>query len=248
MSIRPSTRWAMWTTRMRQPFPCYHWRMTTIDPSRLDATSDDTEYSLSIDDAADRYAHAGHPRTPRSIQRYCAHDDLDCRKIETTYGSRYLIAAYSVARHIAQIEEVTQATGRAGSRPVAKAVAQVSSHDVVGQPTTGHDTLEGEMRPVPLPSHASANPIGSDGPDLSRPDATVSRFVDQLESDNEFLRDQIVVKDGQIRELTERAKETNHLIAGLQRMLTPLLGSGRGPREQREGPVEPGDNSTIRDA
>jgi hypothetical protein len=32
------------------------------------------------------------------------------------------------------------------------------------------------------------------------------------------------VKDEQIKDLTERARETNHLIAGLQRMLSPLLG------------------------
>lgn len=91
--------------------------MTSPDTARLGATSDETEYSLSIEEAADRYAHAGHPRTARSIQRYCARGDLDCRKIETTFGSRYLIAAYSVARHIAQIEEVTQATGRAEPPP-----------------------------------------------------------------------------------------------------------------------------------
>jgi hypothetical protein len=38
------------------------------------------------------------------------------------------------------------------------------------------------------------------------------------------LREQIGVKDGQIKELTERARETNVSIAGLQKMLTPLLG------------------------
>jgi hypothetical protein len=32
------------------------------------------------------------------------------------------------------------------------------------------------------------------------------------------------VKNDQIKDLTERARETNHLIAGLQKMLTPLLG------------------------
>jgi hypothetical protein len=51
-----------------------------------------------------------------------------------------------------------------------------------------------------------------------------SRYVVRLESKVEFLRGQITVKDTQIGELTERARETNHLIAGLQRMLTPLLG------------------------
>jgi hypothetical protein len=38
------------------------------------------------------------------------------------------------------------------------------------------------------------------------------------------------VKDEQIKDLTERARETNHLIGGLQRMLTPLLGRGGASR------------------
>jgi hypothetical protein len=51
-----------------------------------------------------------------------------------------------------------------------------------------------------------------------------SRYVARLEGENTFLREQITVKDVQIKDLTERARETNHLIAGLQKMLTPLLG------------------------
>ena len=65
--------------------------------------------------------------------------------------------------------------------------------------------------------------------DLSRPVAT--EYVEQLETrleekDGEitFLRTEVAVKNDQIKDLTERARETNHLIAGLQKMLTPLLG------------------------
>ena len=58
--------------------------------------------------------------------------------------------------------------------------------------------------------------------DLSRPVATA--YVERLESENEFLRGQIGVKDKTIEALLERDRETNHLVAGLQKMLTPLLG------------------------
>src|SRR5205085_3597026 len=92
----------------------------TDDQSRLVATSPDSEYSLSIDEAAARYEHAGHPRTPRSIQRYCAKGHLDSRRIETPFGEKYLITPASVAKHIAYIEEVRPtATGRDVPRPVA---------------------------------------------------------------------------------------------------------------------------------
>ena len=58
----------------------------------------------------------------------------------------------------------------------------------------------------------------------------VSRYVARLEGENEFLRGQIAVKDEQIKEQTERARETNILIGGLQKMLTPLLGRSSSSR------------------
>jgi len=61
---------------------------------------------------------------------------------------------------------------------------------------------------------------------MPRQGATV--YVERLENENTFLREQITVKDVQIKDLTERARETNHLIAGLQKMLTPLLSRSEG--------------------
>lgn len=177
---------------------------TGRDLSRQVATSPDTDYSLSIDDALALYERAGLPRTPRTIQRYCAKAHLDCRRIETSYGEKFLITPASVSKHIAYIEEVRQATtGRDLSRPVA---------------TSRDDLNEGNQEPGQVAT-------GRDEPrQAATADDAMSRYVTRLEGENEFLRGQINVKDGQIKELTERARETNVLIAGLQKMLTPLLG------------------------
>ena len=43
-----------------------------------------------------------------------------------------------------------------------------------------------------------------------------------------------MVKNSQIKDLTERARETNHLIGGLQRMLSPLLGGARDPSSMKD--------------
>ena len=93
---------------------------TSRDLSRQAATSDDTKYSLSIEEALARYEAAGLPRTMRSIQRYCAKGDLDAHRIETTFGEKFLIKPASVDRHISYIHEVRHAaTGRDLSRQVA---------------------------------------------------------------------------------------------------------------------------------
>ena len=180
----------------------------TADPSRPVATSPDSDFTLSIDEALERYALAGLPRTPRSIQRYCAKGHLDCRLIETPFGEKYLISPASVAKHIAYIEEVRPvATSRVEPRQVATDVAPPDNHAQLrnGAPTSS---------------------------DQSRPAATDARYIERLEGENEFLRSQVTVKDDQIKDLTERARETNHLIAGLQTMLTPLLGRPVGPQSE----------------
>src|SRR5579862_35414 len=185
--------------------PSYHPYMTD-DLSRPVATSPDSDFTLTIEDALERYARAGLPRTPRSVQRYCAKGHLDCRRIETQFGEKYLISPSSVDKHIAYIEEV---------RPVA------TSREVPRQVATAF---------VPQESHDEERQEAATSPDQARQVATGdARYVARLENDNEFLRGQLAVKDKTIDALLERDRETNHLIAGLQRMLSPLLGRPEEP-------------------
>src|SRR3954468_18151293 len=98
------------------------------DQSRPVASSPDSEFTLTIEEALERYARAGLPRTPRSVQRYCAKGHLDCRRVETPFGEKYLIAPASVDKHIAYIEEVRPvATGRDVPRHAATDVAASES-------------------------------------------------------------------------------------------------------------------------
>jgi hypothetical protein len=184
--------------------------MTTEQP-RTDAPSrersPDHEYSLSVEQTADLYAQAGHPRTVRAIQKYCALTKLDCHKVETETGEKYLIAPYSVERHITYINEVrTVANNRDHSRTDASVR------------TIQNKSLE-----------------GTKSPEQSRADATVrapdDRYLQQLERDNEFLRGQIGVKDQTIGALLERDRETNILVAGLQKLLAPRMDPPMDDRE-----------------
>ena len=221
-------------------------------------TSDDTEYTLNIEQAVERYAAAGHPRTTRSIQRYCASGHLDCVKETTTLGDKYFISAQSVARHIAQIEELISLDTRSTSRDVSRqdatpVVAQVSDE-------VRHDMRHGAT-PVSHPVAAASpnehlNSAAGDArhdttePDRSRLVATeplpMSPYVAQLErevahlkDDKEFLREQVKTKDVQIAALLERDRETNILVGSLQRMLAPLLG---GPRYDRRDDAHDADS------
>jgi hypothetical protein len=186
---------------------------------RTDATSrersPDHQYTLSIDQVAELYAKAGHSRTPRAIQKYCALNKLDCHKVETETGEKYLVAPYSVERHIAYIDEVrTDATSRDQTRTDATVRA-----------------LENKEPPAPGPA--------TNDREQTRTDATVrasdDRYVGRLESENEFLRGQVSTKDKQIEALLERDKETNTLMHRLQAILAPLLVA-----PNRKEPIEQG--------
>jgi hypothetical protein len=202
----------------------------TDDLSRQAATSPD-DYSLTIEEVALRYEHAGHPRTARSIQRYCAQGHLDCLRQETPFGEKYLITPTSVARHIAQIEEVTRATSRDMSRPVALNASYTQTHDIIRpEAATGHDESRHVATDVPHEEQGKTErQHTATSPDDPRPVATgpdlTEKYIARLEGEVEFLREENATKNAQIKELTERSRETNLLIGGLQRMLAPLLGS-----------------------
>ena len=110
------------------------------------------------------------------------------------------MASYSVERHIAYIKEVRTAAADRGK----------TRTDASVRPSENKDEL-----PNPLSTNIDEQP---------RPDAAVrasdDRYTKSLERENDFLRGQIGAKDKTIEALLERDRETNHLIAGLQKHLT----------------------------
>src|SRR5450631_836044 len=109
------------------------------------ATTDEHTFLLSVEEAADRYAAAGHPRTIRAIQKYCGRGDLESQKVETTFGHRYLITPESIDRHIAQIIERSQTNGREQPR-LAAAVRTPETKD------NASDELFAASREQPRPT------------------------------------------------------------------------------------------------
>lgn len=186
--------------------------METPDKPRPVATGSDTDYTLSLDDVAARYAAAGHSRTLRTLQRYCASGHLESQKIATITGDKYLVTPQSVERHIAQIDELgaieAVATGRDAPRQVA----------------TGRDNAVEAQKP---------HPEAATGSDMSQQVATEtgepSRYVAQLEKRIEekdmvigLLRDELVQRNEEIVRRNERERETNILIRGLQNLVLQL--------------------------
>lgn len=209
------------------------------------ATNDDTDFTLSIEEVAGRYSAAGHPRTLRTLQRYCASGHLDCRKAATALGDKYFITPQSVARHIAQVAELAALGVSAISRDRPRQDAHTHpipfpsdserpAAVIRDMSNTGDERAD--LNAPQTGSHASTLAL-----DPSRQAATgdsakvtirLEAEVDRLKDDITFLRQQITTKDDQIASLLERDKETNFLVRGLQQMLTPLLSNAQPKPEQ----------------
>ena len=111
---------------------------------------------------------AGRPCTHRTVQRNCAKKHLDARLVPTTTGDRYLVARYSVSRHIAQLNEIASFT------------PQTTAHDMPRPNATEHDRTR----------HVATDrggEVDSPKPEVRSP-PTDALYVEQLERQNTFLR------------------------------------------------------------
>ncbi len=183
------------------------------DTTRPAATDSDTIYSLKVEGAAQLYARAGHPRTLRTVQRYCASGHLDCKKEATTLGDKYFIDPQSVVHHIAQIEELISLDRRAASRDLSRQIATpvaapeldgtgertaTAPHDM-SPPVVRHEHISQPYQPQLLGDVGRPAPTEHDI--VSRPDATPpqkpdaapdtapSRVVERLEREVERLHE-----------------------------------------------------------
>src|SRR5712691_4152254 len=82
--------------------------------SGQDRLEPDKQFTLTVEEASERYAQLGHPRNPRSVRRFCQHGKLLCVETQTdNFTKAYLIDPLSIDRHVQEIEET-----HSRSRPV----------------------------------------------------------------------------------------------------------------------------------
>ncbi|PLX34446.1 MAG: hypothetical protein C0605_13645 [Hyphomicrobiales bacterium] len=199
-------------------------------------------YSLDMNEVSGLFDEARLPRSRRTLLRYCQHDKLDCTKVETVHGEQYFVSEASVQRLIAEILERERFT----------------------RPPTGADTYPGAPRQTPTslaPNGFENGHLGNDEhtpPDHGgashdegiHPTLTDERLLEQVQGENELLRNQMEVKDnqiermnGQIDDLIERGKEDKVLIQNFQRKLGMLEAPREG--EWHAEPYEPQNSRKV---
>jgi hypothetical protein len=165
-------------------------------------------YTLDVHQVQLRFDAANLPRSVRSITRYCKSQRLDATIVDGPTGPEWRISEPSVVRAIDELKRAFSLSD-----------------------TAGH----GEPRPDMTELQPSAENKASE-PDTSRTladsdrwEREVSGYVGQLEKRIEekddviaLLKGQLVAKDEQINRHSERERETNLLIRGLQNLVLRL--------------------------
>ena len=184
---------------------------TRHDEARPVAPGSDSDFTLSLEEVAERYASAGHSRTLRSLQRYCVSGHLDAQKIATATGDKYLVTPQSVERHIAQIAELAAITPVASRRVLSRQDATTS---VINDQAIWQENTKATARPTP-------------------DDATTVRDVSrQVEPDTNIFEHPYVIRleaqiekwEGKYHEQVRRTEEiqirNSEKLVELQRMTT----------------------------
>jgi hypothetical protein len=193
-------------------------------------TAEQFENPITVVEAETRFRAAGLPRHPKSIERYCRVGSLRCKKEYGANGFQYLIEPTSADELIEFLKQAHHIRNKPEQAPASSSALREN------QPANSEEQSSHTLPPAPASSDIS---IKENHEEHAGTRSDTFRFVQQLEKrldekDGEigFLRSEVAVKNDQIKDLTERARETNHLIAGLQKMLTPLLGRSTDTRAE----------------
>ena len=193
---------------MRLSFPYDRRPVATCRDNRRQRFHDDDRRGLGALCPRRSSPHA--PQRPALLRQrpspVSSHRDRVRRKI--SYRTDISGQAYRVHRRGATGSDKPRpvATCRDQSRPVATCRASATK------------------RPQNDQRQGARQPTTSRDPSRHTTSSKLEKRLSEKDGEIVFLRGELAVKNEQIKDLTERARETNHLIAGLQKMLTHLLG------------------------
>lgn len=163
---------------------------------------DDKQYTLTVDQAADMFADAGIPKSPRTIMRYCKTTILQCAKSDSEDYDRYLISLESVDKRIRELQLMV--------RPLRR---QMSRHDatVSGHVATPRDSEESadvaKLRTENTELAGQVKKLEIESFDLKVTNRAREQVIEKLDKDREHFIDLLRQGARQIGQLETRLRQ-----------------------------------------
>lgn len=189
-------------------------------PSETDNTKLSSQM-LPLDAVSARFIAAGLPRSMRSLQRYCNNGTFDCVKEATQTGDAFFVHEHSVKTAIAALKQLhdtknhhrQDTTDRAVSRHVADRVEPLHEEDAERHRPTMSDTVGAQT---------------TDNEEVSKRDTSdyVAQLQARLTEKNEeidFLREELIDRRGQIRDMKNIIDGQNQLLETIQTNVAPVF-------------------------
>ena len=182
---------------------------------------DDNAALVTLDVVSSRFIAAGLPRSMRTLQRYCAAGTLRCIKEATETGDTYFVVEQSIDTAITALKQLHEAKDRPRHAAIERAVSPHVGQDQAPQKqidTVGH-------RPAASVDDAQEPPQRqpASGTDMSRYVAQLEARLDEKDEEIEFLREELIDRRGQIRDMKGIIDGQNQLLETIQTNVAPIF-------------------------
>ena len=176
---------------------------------------------MTLDGVAARFIAAGLPRSMRTLQRYCANGTLECVKEATDTGDTYFVVEQSIGTAITALKQLHEAKDRPRHAATNRAVTGHVIHDQASQidgdtdgprPTAPADDTQGTWQRQP-----------TSGTDVSRHVAQLEARLEEKDEEIEFLREELIDRRGQIRDMKGIIDGQNQLLETIQTNVAPIF-------------------------
>jgi hypothetical protein len=184
------------------------------DITRHDALRRDTSrHTLTIKQTAELFAKHGAPRSPRSIQRFCDQENIDCIRVKGDKTERYFVDPVSVERYAQELKQLEN---------ISHIGAEVTRHDASQHDTSRHDATPDSVAPnVTKHTHDTADESVEL---LSRIDVLDKENL-QLKIDRaakeQFIGQMLDDRRAWLAQLTEQSREIGRLEMEVQQLAAP---------------------------
>ncbi len=214
--------------RQARPTPSYRdavrHRQSETDMSRADAPL------VTLDVVSHRFIPAGLPRSIRTLQRYCANGTLDCVKEVTDTGDTYFVTETSIDPAITslrQLHEAKKQQRQGATEPgVSDDVAQVFPPTELGDHVGPSPSQPDDGAEKNKERHGASND------DMSDAVAQLKERLNEKDEEIAFLREELIDRRGQIKDMKGIIDGQNQLLEVIQRNVAPIFKSLASTVEQ----------------
>jgi len=176
---------------------------------------------LPLDTVAARFTAAGLPRSLRSLQRYCQNGTLTCVKEATATGDAFFVNAQSIEAAITTLKQLHNAKHqhRPGSpeSDIARSVGHEDRLNIGGGDDRHSPTPTDDDRPETKAPDRLAQP------DTARYVAQLEARLDEKDAEIGFLREELIDRRGQIRDMKGIIDGQNQLLETIQTNVAPIF-------------------------